>query len=292
MRFPESMKFLKKYPLDKRLNLLAAVIMLPLTALILYLLVSLINFSNAYSQSVRNITAINKYSLDFKTDLDYSMYRAIIGNLSFKNLNEEEANLQSDDARVRNPYTMINELHGSLTYQIEESDSSHLELLSRIDKSLGWLERVVRTIDDNIEKGSHYEENMDLLENDIRSSTALIQENLQEYIYYETSNLENIRHMLEDRAKDTLILCTVILLILLVLILSLTRMITQSVTKPIRELCRATKQVAKGNFSHTEIESGDEIQVLTNSFNDMTGEIQYLIENIKKRAEELKRYGA
>ncbi|MDO5361676.1 MAG: sensor histidine kinase [Eubacteriales bacterium] len=288
MRFPESMKFLKKYPLDKRLNLLAAVIMLPLTALILYLLVSLINFSNAYSQSVRNITAINKYSLDFKTDLDYSMYRAIIGNLSFKNLNEEEANLQSDDARVRNPYTMINELHGSLTYQIEESDSSHLELLSRIDKSLGWLERVVRTIDDNIEKGSHYEENMDLLENDIRSSTALIQENLQEYIYYETSNLENIRHMLEDRAKDTLILCTVILLILLVLILSLTRMITQSVTKPIRELCRATKQVAKGNFSHAEIESGDEIQVLTNSFNDMTGEIQYLIENIKKEQKNLR----
>ena len=248
MRFPESMKFLKKYPLDKRLNLLAAVIMLPLTALILYLLVSLINFSNAYSQSVRNITAINKYSLDFKTDLDYSMYRAIIGNLSFKNLNEEEANLQSDDARVRNPYTMINELHSSLTYQIEESDSSHLELLRRIDKSLGWLERVVRTIDDNIEEGSHYEENMDLLENDIRSSTALIQENLQEYIYYETSNLENIRHMLEDRAKDTLILCTVILLILLVLILGLTRMITQSVTKPIRELCRATKQVEKETF--------------------------------------------
>ena len=94
--------------------------------------------------------------------------------------------------------------------------------------------------------------------------------------------------MLEDRAKDTLILCTVILLILLVLILGLTRMITQSVTKPIRELCRATKQVAKGNFSHTEIESGDEIQVLTNSFNDMTGEIQYLIENIKKEQKNLR----
>ena len=124
MRLPEGIKFLKKYSLEKRLNLLAAVIMLPLTALILYLLVSLINFSSAYSQSVKNITAINKYSLKFKTDLDYSMYRAIIGNLSFKNLNEEEANLQSDDARVRNPYSMINELHGSLANQIAESESA------------------------------------------------------------------------------------------------------------------------------------------------------------------------
>lgn len=276
------MSFLKKYSLGKRMNILAGSIMVPLIILILYLLVSLINFSNAYSQSVKNITAMNKYSLNFKTDLDYSMYRAIIGNLDFKNLDEYEANLQSGSARVRNPYSMINEFRVALTKQEETSGKNSEELLRRINKSLGWLEKVVKKIESNISEGSHYEDNIEFLDNDIRSSTALIQENLQEYIYYEAVNLESIREELEIRARNTLFLCSFILSVLLLLIAVLTRMITRSVTQPIRELCSATRQVAKGNFSHTEIESGDEIQVLTNSFNDMTGEIQYLIENIKK----------
>lgn len=276
------MNFLKKYSLGKRMNLLTMSILVPLTLLILYLLVSLINFSNAYGQSVKNITVINKYSLNFKTDLDYSMYRAIIGNLDFDNLDSYEVNLQSGAAKVRNPYDMINEMRIALKHQEKKSGRNSADFLRRINKSLGWLEKVVKNIQDNIEEGSHYEENIELLDNDIRSSTALIQENLQEYIYNEAVNLENIRKDLEVRATNTLILCTISLFAIFILIVPLTRMITKSVTQPIRELCTATKQVAKGNFSHTEIESGDEIQVLTNSFNDMTGEIQYLIENIKK----------
>ena len=47
--------------------------------------------------------------------------------------------------------------------------------------------------------------------------------------------------------------------------------------------------MAKGNFSaRTQVEASDEIAVLTNSFNDMTSEIGYLIENIKKEQENLR----
>lgn len=282
------MSFLKKYSLGKRITLLAAVIMVPLVSLILYLLVSLINFSNAYNQGVKNITVINNYSQNFKTDLDYSMYRAIIGNLDFEYLDDYGGNSEVDSAKVRNPYSIINELRNSLKPQQKKSGKPGAELLRRIGKSLGWLERVVVEIEKNINEGGHYEENLELLDYDIRSSTELIQDNLQEYIYHEAVNLENIRLTLEERTKDTLLLCLVSLSVLLVLIIWLTRMITRSVTQPIRQLCAATRQVAKGNFSHTEIESGDEIQVLTNSFNDMTGEIQYLIENIKKEQRNLR----
>lgn len=51
------MKFLKKNTLSRKMNLLAAMVMVPLTLLILYLLINLINFSTAYNQSVKNITA-------------------------------------------------------------------------------------------------------------------------------------------------------------------------------------------------------------------------------------------
>lgn len=282
------MKVLNRYSLSKRMSLLAAAIMLPLTVLILYLLVNLINFSHAYNQSVKNITVIKDYSLNFKTDLDYSMYRAIIGNLELDSLDEYMKSSKSDSARVRNPYHMIYEMQNAVKRQESSSTKEGGDLMRRIGKSLGWLEKVVEKIDGNIQEGGHYAENMDLLDKDIRSSTLLIQDNLQEYIYYEAVNLETIRADLEIHARDTLVLCTAILAVILILMIFLTRMITQSVTRPIRELCVATRQVAKGNFVPAEIESGDEIQVLTNSFNDMTGEIQYLIENIKKEQRNLR----
>ncbi|MDY3729832.1 MAG: histidine kinase, partial [Candidatus Choladocola sp.] len=282
------MKFLRKYSLSKRINLLTASIMGPLTVLVLYLLVNMINFSTAYNQSVKNITVIKDYSLNFKTDLDYSIYRAIVGNLALDDLDEYAKNSNSDSAKVRNPYKIINEMRNAVKRQETESGKNSADLMRRISKSLGWLERVVRKIDDNIQEGGHYAENIELLDKDIRSSTQLIQDNLQEYIYYEAVNLENIRVDLEIRARDTLILCIAILTSILLINFFLTRVITHSVTHPIRELCRATRQVAKGNFSPAEIESGDEIQVLTKSFNDMTGEIQYLIENIKKEQRNLK----
>ena len=70
------------------MHLLAAVMMAPLTLLILYLLVNLINFSTAYNQSVKNITQIKDYTLNFKTDLDYSIYRAVSDNLRVEDLAE------------------------------------------------------------------------------------------------------------------------------------------------------------------------------------------------------------
>ena len=79
-----------------------------------------------------------------------------------------------------------------------------------------------------------------------------------------------------------------ILAFILIVMVFMTTAVTGSITKPIKELCTATRQVARGDFSPAEIEADDEIQVLTNSFNDMTGKIQYLIENIKTEQKHLR----
>lgn len=282
------MKFLKKYSLRNRMYILAGTIVVPLTILILYLLTNLINFSTAYNQSVINITAMKDYSLNFKADLDYSMYRAIIGNLSLGSLDEYAKSSKTDSAQVRNPYGMINEMRNAVKRQEMGSSTESTDLMRRIGKSLGWLERVVQKIDENILEGGHYAENIELLDKDIRSSTQLIQDNLNEYIYYEVINLENIRADLEREARNRLVLCTVILALILIIMVFMTKIVTGSITKPIKELCTATRQVAQGDFSPAEIEADDEIQVLTNSFNDMTGKIQYLIENIKTEQKNLR----
>ena len=60
-------------------------------------------------------------------------------------------------------------------------------------------------------------------------------------------------------------------------------------TRPIRDLCDLTEKVAGGDFSvKTQVEAGDEIAVLTRSFNDMTEEIGILVDDIRKKQENLR----
>lgn len=282
------MKFFQKYSLKSRMHFLTVCIMIPWTVLTVYLLIAMINASMAYNQSVKNITIMKDYSLSFKTDLDYSMYRAIIGNLELASLDEYAKSDKTDSAKVRDPYSMIRELERAVEKQEKVSEKESADLMRRIRKSLGWLMRVVEKIDDNIRLGGHYEDNINLLEKDIHSSTQLIQDNLQEYTYYEAMNLEKIRGELEKKAGNNVVFYTVMLVAVLLFSTILTQVNIKSITEPIRELCDATQQVARGDFSPAAIDSGDEIQVLTNSFNDMTKKIQCLIEDIKREQHNLR----
>lgn len=87
----------KSSPLQKRLYMLALVCLLPLAVMILYLLYILNNFSMWYNSIVENITSISDYSIDFKEDMDYTMYM-IVANM-------ERAEQLVD---TKQPHLMIN----------------------------------------------------------------------------------------------------------------------------------------------------------------------------------------
>ena len=73
-----------------------------------------------------------------------------------------------------------------------------------------------------------------------------------------------------------------LLVSILIISLLLSRRITKSVTVPIQKLCNETERVAKGDFtSGPKIEAGDELAILTGSFDHME-EIGRLIEDIRQ----------
>ena len=45
------------------------------------MLIMVFNYGQRYDAIVKNITAANQYSLAFKEDIDYAMYRIVIGAL-------------------------------------------------------------------------------------------------------------------------------------------------------------------------------------------------------------------
>ena len=75
-------------PLEKRLNLMTFIIIIPLAVLVIYLMATVAKFCNAYTQSITNITQANSVTANLREDVDYSMYRIVIGMRTYQSIHE------------------------------------------------------------------------------------------------------------------------------------------------------------------------------------------------------------
>jgi two-component system sensor histidine kinase YesM len=295
-KFKEIFYRIKKATLNQRLAFLVGTVMLPLVILVIYLTVSFINSGNEYNQIVKSITMASTYNSNFREDINYSVYRIVINNRTYDMIQEEqEKGTRYKWDNVEDPYKIIHDARVGFEKLAKiTTEKENKERIDWILTSLNRLEMNIEQIEDNITFSKPAKLNSDLLETAVYILTEDIQEEIQEYVYNQAMNFEVIRADLENQQRRELWIGMVALTIIILFSISISRSITRSVTKPIQELCKATEEVAKGDFeTTTHIESGDEIQVLTKSFNNMKGEIGQLIDDMKHeqlnlRATELK----
>ncbi|WP_236354889.1 sensor histidine kinase [Konateibacter massiliensis] len=268
--------------LNKKLVLFALIIIVPMVILIMYLILALINFGNDYDKIVRNITAANTYNINFKEEIDYSMYRIVIGSADFETA--------KDSTEIRDPYEIIQEARDVFEnlYGITKTPGNKTRL-KKLLKNLDTLEDRVDDIKHNLSQKGKYDENIYLLDKSIYILSEIIQEHIQLYIYYEASNFETIRNELSMQQDNAVRISLCAFAIILTSSVLVSMVIVKSVTKPIKELCDTTELVARGDFTtRAVVESDDEIAVLTNSFNDMIQKIGDLVEDIKKEQKNLR----
>ena len=171
--------------IKNRLNMLHVICLVPLTVLILYLVLIMQQFSERYDEVVENITKANAYNIDFKEDLDYLMYIIVA--------NSERADELID---TEEPHRLIEEARGVFRGLYESADAEYArQRLQRILKCLDSLEDRVEEIEEDAAVSGYYDINIERLDLNIRVLTELIQEQIQEYIYYETTNLEVLREV-------------------------------------------------------------------------------------------------
>ena len=170
----------KESTIKNRLNMLLMICLIPLTILTLYLVLIMQKFSDRYDEVVQNITKANAYNIDFKDDLDYLMYIIVA--------NSERAD---DLIDTEQPRRMIEEARAVFQSLYESADAEYgRQRLNRILKSLNILEDRVVEIEADAQISGSYDKNMERLDLDIRVLTELIQEQIQEYIYYEKKSGE------------------------------------------------------------------------------------------------------
>lgn len=258
------------------------ILILPLLLLFGFSVVKLFLYYQDYDRLVRNITSANEYNMSFKDSMDESMYRIIIGNANWTNPEEKLGN-EDPKALISSAVKHFEELKEKTT---EDNVRSDLEALIRL---LGILDERVDDILKNVEEGGHYDENMEMLDMNIRTLTSLIQEDIQKYIYDEATNMEMLRRDVARSLLTTIRMIVLLLLIIVFLISVFSKRLSRRITEPITELCDMTEKFAGGDFSVScHIDSNDEMQTLAESFNSMVQEIKTLVEDIHREQENAK----
>lgn len=265
-----------KYPLKKKITTLILVAIVPTLFMAIYLIIALINYSNAYDEIVSNMTIANNYNLDFKEELDESIYKLVVGAVTFDNI--------SEDNSLTDPYTLISDLR---------AECSKLMKITTDRESRVWLQSLLRNIDTledrvddikvSLDEGDHYDENIEMLDSNIYILTELVQDDIQYYIYYQTKSIENLKVQLNRQVEVFTIMCAILVGIFVVIVLIVSYFIVNSITKPIHELCSVTELISEGDFnSRAVIKTNDEIAVLSNSVNDMSEKLEVMVSKIKE----------
>jgi len=248
----------------------------PFVIVLIYLFSSMANYSKSYESLVANMTIANNYNLNFKEEMDESLYKLVVGYTTFETIAQDES--------LKDPYLLIAELRGEfIKLQSVTTDQDSVFWLSSMLRNLDTLEQRINDIRDKIEESGNYSENIEELDRNIYILTELIQDDIQYYIYYQTKAIDGVTTHLHNQINDFILLCSGITSVLLVLVAMLTLFLTQGIIRPFRRLQEATEKISNGDFAaRAVVKSGDEIEELADSFNHMSANMQDLVDKIKE----------
>lgn len=258
----------KNLKLNRKIQLLLLLIIVPLFVLFALLFYNMYRFNQQYDQIIANAAEAGKFSINFKENFDYKIYLLIAGHSSF----EEE-----------NPYISINEARVIAQDLINntniEDNKRRAEIILKL---LGNLEKYTKRIEKNKEVGGHYDDNINIWENDVQLVTGLIQSTVLEYTYYETNGMEQVRVRVSESLGRITFYTLIVFAVLVTASLFLSVLIPNSIVRPIYDLNDVTKQVAKGDLSvRANVAYGVEVRQLGESLNIMIEQIDKLLTAVK-----------
>ena len=272
-----------RFPIKNKIMMLTAMAALPFLTMVVYLLITMMNYSRAYDDIVRNLAIANNYNLDFKEEMDESLYKLVVGYVTFDNISEKDT--------LKDPYVMIDELRSEFTKLMDITTETESRLwLESLLRNIDTLEMRVDDIVESVSAGERYDENIEELDNNIYILTELIQDDIQYYICYQTQSMEEVTNNLNRRMNDFIVICIILVLLLVAAVTVVTVLIASGILRPIRELYVATEKIAEGDFEvRASADSRDEIEVLVHGFNNMAGNMQGLISKVKEDEQKMRR---
>ncbi len=224
-----------KSRLANQIRISYLVLLLPNIIFMVYAFYNLWQVDERYNRMISSVVAASEFSLDFKEDFDYETYLLIVGNVSA----EESAipQLLEDAGRV------VDSLE---QYTDTEDNKKRIESAK---KYLSNLEGYIEKIKVNLEDGNRYEKNMLIWENDVQIVTALLQETINEYIYYENKQIQSAQEANRAFTVNVARLSTIIFVAILLIIIAISVFGPMWITRPIeQQVIEEQKKLRKAEF--------------------------------------------
>lgn len=260
--------FMGSLKLNRKIQLLLILIIVPIFIIFVFTFISIYGYNQQYDRVIANASEARRFSINFKEEFDNKVFLFIAGHagitedILYKDI--EEASGITEDLVIN---TGI------------EGNKHRAESILRL---LENLEKYVKRIEENKKAGGHYDENINIWNNDVQLVTGLIQTNLLEYIYYEASGMELVRSKVSESLRKITVFSLIVFAVLAFASLFLSFIIPNSIVKPINHLKDITNQVAKGDLTvRADILYGGEVMELGNSLNIMIEKIENLLEKVK-----------
>ncbi len=188
-----------------------------------------------YNDMLNSVVEASEFSLDFKEDFDYETYLLIVGNVAWK------------DSPLPGLIKNANEIVQSLRDYTYSQDN--LKRLDSAEKYLKNLDIYVYRIRENLQHQNKYEDNMLIWENDVQIVTSLIQETINEYIYYENKQLQSVQAKNRGLFLRTFWISIAIFTLLFFLIIAFSLWGSKVITRPIEDQVKEEqKQLRKAEF--------------------------------------------
>ena len=242
-------------------------LLIPLLIFLVFTFYNLWDMNHNYEDMVNSTVVASEFSLDFKKDFDYETYLLIVGN---KTVEESEL-----DSMIEEAERIVVGLE-----EITEAEDN-IARLDSVNKYLSNLRIYVDRIEENLQKESRYEDNMEIWENDVQIVTSLVGDTMSQYIYSEVRGIQQSRAAYQTFFMNLVRFSLLGMGLLLLLVIILSYYIPRSITMPITRISRVTDQVAKGNLSvRAAAESGAEARMLSDSLNAMIDKINELLDQV------------
>ena len=221
-----------KLTLKMRLIIMLLVTALPLTSIVLSILGMINNYSDSYNKIMANLKVANDYNTIFKEQMEYSMYRVMIGLIDadkFQSGDIKEG--QTEYATVlKNPLDLIEKAKMDFRYVIKREPDSYSDIkINCILSCLDSLETAVNKMIDNSKQPGKYDENNAIWENDIQGLCSMIQNYINQYIHYEILNMEELQNELEIYMRRIVKIFMTLLSSIVIAGIGISIMITKSV---------------------------------------------------------------
>ncbi|WP_022760805.1 sensor histidine kinase [Butyrivibrio sp. AD3002] len=224
-----------KSKLANQIRISYVILLLPSIIFMAYAFYNMWTINERYKDMLSSVVAASEFSLDFKEDFDYETYLLIVGNVALA------------DSKIPEYLSDAREVVERLEDYTDTKDNR--KRLESAQKYLNNLETYIDRIEDNMNYEDRYEANITIWENDVQIVTSLLQETINEYVYYENRQLQTAQQETSQFYFDIVKISTGLFAFIVIFIMVMSFWGPLWITRPIEEQVKnEQKQLRKAEF--------------------------------------------